>query len=215
MRCKNCGWPNEPNTGKCVKCGNPLGEESSEHFTSREKSNNDDVSEGTKKTVMENRVFGQERKSSPIVNENPACPKCGYPLRPNTEKCPNCNHQLNDATPQPASPVHRGTINPYMKAQQSVPGFTLQPVLRIDEDRNVQTAEFKGEEVILNRDNTDPDNPSITSREQAVVTYESGHWYVEDRSDLKTTFVQAGRKFELQDGDLLLLGDRLFEFKKR
>lgn len=45
-----------------------------------------------------------------------------------------------------------------------------------------------------------------------MVSQENGHWYIEDASDQKTTFVQAARKTELHDGDIILLGNRLFEF---
>ena len=66
--------------------------------------------------------------------------------------------------------------------------------------------------MILNRDNTEQNNSSITSRQQAIVTRVDGHWYIEDRSEQKTTFVQAAKKVELHDGDIILLGNRLFEF---
>ena len=75
--------------------------------------------------------------------------------------------------------------------------------------------DFEGSEVILTRDNTEPGNQSITSHEQAIITYVEGHWYIEDRSEQKTTFVQAAKKIELHDGDIILLGNRLFEFKEQ
>ena len=66
---------------------------------------------------------------------------------------------------------------------------------------------------MLNRANTDPNNQSITSKEQAVLTFEDGAWYLEDRSDQKTTYVHAGRKTRLESGDIIILGNRRFEFK--
>ena len=65
---------------------------------------------------------------------------------------------------------------------------------------------------MLNRNNTEVNNPSITSRQQALITRVDGHWFIEDKSEQKTTFVQAAHKIELHDGDLILLGNRLFEF---
>ena len=71
---------------------------------------------------------------------------------------------------------------------------------------------FEGNSVILNRDNTDSKNKTITSQEQAVVTFENGKWCIEDKSEFKTTFVQASRKIELSSGDLILLGNQLYRF---
>lgn len=47
MRCKNCGWPNKPESTTCAKCGAALD------------STDPGVSEGDlKKTVLEKEVFG-------------------------------------------------------------------------------------------------------------------------------------------------------------
>lgn len=176
------------------------------------------------------------------------CPKCGYPLRPGTDKCPNCKFQLsgvahtdyqpsNDSTIKvgPRRPTRidgdddvvkavaaglkgggvRGTINPYMMmgaGMEQEPYFTLKPVQRVNERRTHQAQEFEGSSVVLNRNNTDPGNPSITSHEQAVITNENGRWFIQDKSEQKTTFVLASGKTPLHDGDLILLGNRLFEF---
>ncbi len=72
--------------------------------------------------------------------------------------------------------------------------------------------EYEGSEVSLNRDNTETSNASITSKVQAVVSNDNGTWYIEDRSEQHTTFVLASRRIELHDGDMILLGNRLFEF---
>lgn len=64
----------------------------------------------------------------------------------------------------------------------------------------------------LNRENTDPKNDTITSQLQAVITHENGKWNIVDKSELKTTFVQAVDKIELQKGGLILLGNQLYQF---
>ena len=70
-------------------------------------------------------------------------------------------------------------------------------------------------EMVLTRDNTEPGNPSITSKEQAVVSHADGHWYIENRSEQNTTFVMARDKIELHNGDIILLGNRMFEFTEQ
>lgn len=111
--------------------------------------------------------------------------------------------------------VYRGTINPYMMNYQADPAFVLQPIQRMNERKPVEPAEFDGCEVKLNRENTEPSNPTISSKSQAVVIHQDGHWFIEDQSEQKTTFVQAAHKTELHDGDIILLGNRLFEFKEQ
>lgn len=113
--------------------------------------------------------------------------------------------------------VDKRTINPYLKKKKPVAGHpechcSLQPVVREDEDIVPDKNVYETQTVILNRQNTDPKNPSITSRQQARLTFEDGVWYIEDLSSQQTTFVRAGRKTALQDGDIILLGDREFEF---
>ena len=94
------------------------------------------------------------------------------------------------------------------------PTFILKPLKRFEERHDFEEQEYEGKHVILNRDNTEQNNPSITSRQQAIITNIDGHWYIEDKSEQKTTFVQAAQKIELHDGDIILLGNRLFEFRK-
>ena len=111
--------------------------------------------------------------------------------------------------------VYRGTINPYMMNYQAEPSFILKPIQRMNERKPVENTEFEGSEVSLKRDNTEPGNPTISSKGQATVTHKDGHWYIEDKSEQKTTFVQASHLTELHDGDIILLGNRLFEFKEQ
>ena len=242
MRCKNCGWPNKPNVTTCVKCHTPLvAEEDSE--ISFDNSSNNQPDENLKRTVSEEEAFGSrnspqdrdvryETPTEPEETSKP-CPKCGYPLRPGTEKCPNCKFQVNgysqssyghsDSEFKKSRPTRmdygnnnnlRGTVNPFFTPMDIgvEPTFVLKPVKRANERHELEEIELTGETVSLNRDNTEPNNLSITSKEQAVITNVDGQWFIEDKSELKTTFVQASRRIELKDGDLILLGNRLFEF---
>ena len=243
MRCRNCGWPNKPNETNCVKCGTPLTSEDDSEMPMGNTSNSS--SNGVlNETVMEKDVFGsrnssqygtssQETVDEP-ENGNKPCPKCGYPLRPGTEKCPNCKFQISGSSQSSYSPdlepkkknntarrptrmdmgagSYRGTVNPYMMNMDLEPSFVLKPIKRSNERHDLDELEFEGKSVSLSRDNTEANNASITSKEQAVITNVDGHWYIEDKSEQKTTFVQAANRIELNDGDLILLGNRLFEF---
>lgn len=218
MRCKNCGWPNRPEETICSKCGSPL-EAHSTSTTPNTPSN-------PNQTVREGDVFGG-------VPQPNICSKCGYPLRPGLQKCPNCNTDLENGhsnvgnyQPSPVvghAPVRRptvvgapnihGTVNVWTEgAIGRIPSFILSPVKRNGERRQPDEIELEGESVVLNRDNTDPGNLSITSRVQATITRKDDKWFIEDKSEQKTTFVQASSPQELHDGDIILLGNRLFVF---
>ena len=117
----------------------------------------------------------------------------------------------------PSAPVDKRTINPYLRknnavAPKSANACSLQPIARFEEEAVPNKTIYDAQTVVLNRQNTDPTNSSITSRQQARLTFENGVWYIEDLSDLKTTFVRVARKTALQDGDIILMGDREFEF---
>lgn len=219
MRCKNCGWPNRPEETTCTKCGAPLEVSSAPSMAPEQSSSN--------QTVREGDIFGG-------VSQPNICPKCGYPLRPGLQKCPNCNSALGSEPvqsnvqpvqiPQPrqvrrptvvGAPNIHGTINVWTEGSIGVvPSFILSPVKRNGERKDPEEVELEGENVILNRDNTDPGNLSITSRTQAVVTRKDNKWYIEDKSEQKTTFVQASTPQELHEGDIILLGNRLFIFRE-
>lgn len=262
MRCKNCGWPNKPNETTCAKCGATLESEvTSANYGDAYESPHTIANgggDGLKKTVMESDAFREQinyvqepLEPIPTVSEL-TCPKCGYPLRSDSSKCPNCNFQVNGSqdersignntngyqrrptrmaetpeTPSIAPKAEerivrktgkiRGTINPYMMNIPQEPNCVLKPLQRMNERKPVEPVELEMDagEVILTRDNTEPGNPSITSREQAVISYDNGRWFIENRSEQNTTFVLANKKIELQDGDIILLGNRMFEFTEQ
>ena len=117
--------------------------------------------------------------------------------------------------------VSKKTVNIYQQPPkprpvEELPHFTLEPIKRDDELMiNLEKRAFDTAEVVLNRQNTDPENSSITSRQQAIMSFEDGKWYIEDRSSFKTTFIRVTKKTELQEGDIIVLGDRAFKFSKK
>ena len=236
MRCKNCGWPNKPDVTNCVKCGEPLIDDGPAPMHGTTPIGNVDMPEPSnlKKTVIEAGNYGftpqpENNTGATVILDAPdggnTCPKCGYPLRADAVKCPNCNSSVVAPTVPIEKPVHQEppvnhhqakqrhtTINPYLMDMDPTPMCSLKPIKKMNERKEVPTQEYDGKEIILERGNTDPENGSITSKEQARLTNVDGVWYLEDLSEQKTTFLQLGRKTEIKDGDIILMGNRMFEF---
>lgn len=158
---------------------------------------------------------GQQQPPQPKTK---ACPKCGAQNPEDAKFCNSCGTSMNpmqpDSKSQPntnSNRAHSGTVNPWMQ-RESGDFFTLKPIAWEGENVNHGTLSFSGSTIILNRSNTDPNNQSITSQEQAELTCEDGEWYIIDKSAMHTTYVMASRKMKLRKGDTIILGNRLFEF---
>lgn len=121
-----------------------------------------------------------------------------------------------------ASQSYKGTINPYRANKQLPPICSLTLVLKEGEKpftadtliEDTQTKEFVFEDqpIQLNRNNLEKDNNTITSKVQAELFFENGHWYLQDKSELQSTFILVKGKIELKEDDVLLIGDRKFIF---
>lgn len=217
MRCQFCGWDNPHGKETCEKCNKPLTSNVTEEVTpvASNDGNHDRptdrqvaVAFNPKATVRETLDTGKVNHTEP--NE---CPECGYSLE--NGECSFCGYKVTDdsaSAPVKIADEARKTIRPIRKGEKTGK-FKLIPIS--EETGMPEGAElvYEGNEVIFNRDNTDPRNTTITSQEQACLSFENGKWCVEDRSEYKTTFVQASRKIELQKGDLILLGNQLYRFE--
>lgn len=330
MECDFCGWDNPEGTVICGRCGIVLGKGfPNQNNGEYHGSGQSDASQGEDNTM---------------VNGDGCCAKCGYPLLPNTKRCPNClepvqvkgdiekrergivsdnaeKHKENaketvrfvqksdqqeklkaDYAPNSKNTVFAGAVlndpkktmiaevvvkdpKKTMRAEPIVSdhdknmtgegvvtdprktvrsepvaepkktlrvgnvssnkidnsegsvknknsiGFNENPKVQQkneelfcsvmpladspEEEGRLKGTEFYQERVVLKRENTEPDNSTITTQEQACLIFEDGTWYIEDKSPFKTTFVRAGRKMPLQDGDIIKLGDRRFVFKTK
>lgn len=167
------------------------------------------------------------------------CPNCGTPTLGDVAKCPSCGAdipmqqeaeikpQKPSAAVRPASVYaaaaasdNRSTIyRPLHKEEkpapvvEEVPKCSLSIIFEDDElDQEALPTHYEGKMVELNRENTEPSNRTITSKVQATLTHEDGHWYIENNSEMRTTYVAVSRKMELQPGDIIIMGDRRFVF---
>ena len=82
-----------------------------------------------------------------------------------------------------------------------------------DEQEVPEANEYEGTSIILTRENTEAYNRTITSKEQAELICEDGKWYILNKSEFGSTYLEANRKLEIQQGDIIVLGDRRFKFE--
>ena len=198
MRCKNCGWNNPSGKMVCEKCNSSL--DVSEIVEGRKTLR--EVSGMQSDNMVENDIVKSRDNDS-------GCKNCGYPIMAGSINCPQCGAGNDDSSSKSSLGDTRMTILPNRRSICSL-RFISEPNENISEDSALLS--FSGSEIILNRGNTEPDNNTITSKEQARLVYENHKWYIQDKSELQTTFVRPGEKMEIKDGDIILLGDRRFRF---
>lgn len=239
MRCKNCGWENSTGKSKCEKCNAPLSGsmiDPESHSCYSRKSVRDEH-ESLRSTVRESSVFNS---MSGFQVESKACENCGYELAEGMKICPACGtftdgaknarqqslkSKSNHCPKCGAKLIHNarfcsqcgqtlrmGTIGAWDNPQHDE-FCTLRPIVWAKEEVQYNPITYSGQIIVLNRGNTDPNNQTITSKEQAVLTHEKGAWYIEDHSESKSTMIRVSKKTKLESGDIIALGNRLFEFK--
>jgi len=223
MRCNNCGWGNNPQAVRCEKCNVPLGSMLGDQQSSRQNKPSDNKSElagtiqGARPDLpyldMENQAFVQVKKQE---SSEKHCVHCGYPMMPQAKKCLKCSKAIEEEQDEypleknvVARNIVKGTINPYNTPQNH--RFSLKPIPRQGES-SLNVVQFFSMKEDLSRDNLEANNMSITSKTQAVIMYENGKWFIQDKSTLQTTFVQTKEPIELRKGDIIMMGDRKFEF---
>ena len=173
----------------------------------------------------------------PIVGSPAKCPSCGHDLSKPVQQPVAAPAVPSKQEEQPASTRVGAAVLPEQpmngrqtvigdfahhlvtgEAQESKPAAaprcSLTIVLEETEEKPELKNGYEGERIVLTRNNTEPDNRTITSREQAVLTYENGQWFIEDHSDLRSTFIRVSRKLPVQAGDVIVLGDRRFTFNE-
>ena len=241
MRCKNCGWENDSNALRCEKCNAPLNGsmgagQGRYDGAGREKQDEHPLKRTVRECDAINPIHENGLKKCPncgyLYNSDmPSCPNCGFsegksPVADEHKSerrdagdmivCPKCHETVPSKfnfCANCGSPIGKHTINPWSQPQGSENECSLLPIAWENEGREMQPQKYSGDVIILNRDNTDPTNNSITSKEQAVLSYENGGWYIEDKSQMQTTYLHVGKKMPLENGDIIILGNRRFIFK--
>lgn len=213
MRCQFCGWENPETKSTCEKCSQPLQQAGNIGKSTVREANVSN--EGTERHTQLKETFNPRAtiREKSGKEESSICPACGYSLE-GEDVCPSCGTKVTTSgEPVPVGEFKK-TVRPnhnHRFNQEDFSGFRL--VKLSESGQSVGSIQFDNDEISLNRDNTDPSNHTITSQVQAIVKKEGNKWMISDQSALHSTFVQASRPIELQNGDLILLGDQVFRFE--
>ncbi len=219
MRCNNCGWDNPGNLERCEKCNAPLKGSMVRHKNDVPNVQNGNPISGTVKgndanlPYLDEPVVEKKEEKQQLNKNQKACIECGFPVHKDAVKCPQCGKILEKSKkenmPNEKKKKISGTVSPWDKPKYSQCFF--KPIAR-DSEKEFQELEFSGDEVELNRDNLEKNNMTITSKVQALIKNIDGKWFIEDKSSLQTTFKLISEPVELKKGDIILIGDRKFEF---
>lgn len=141
------------------------------------------------------------------IDETVKCDKCGAEVSIDFTFCPKCGERIH--LPTVRAIRHKPTAAP----EPPKPKCRLTIIPEEDEQEVPVPNEYEGASIILTRDNTEANNRTITSKEQAELICEDGKWYVLNKSELSSTYLEANRKLEIQQGDVIVMGDRRFKFE--
>lgn len=217
LECPNCHYPlSSDDLDSCPNC--------MADFTGLE----DDESEETEELEFDNEEKKEVQQSQQKEESPKGEIKDGYLI-----ECDNCKKKISSEfsfCPYCASKVVQKTImsrkkkkvqttesNPsksQSKKQSPQMNMSCHLSLIPEDDENIEaiTNNYEGEKIILNRTNTEPNNPTITSKEQAEIYFENDNWFIENRSQFRTTYIAVNRRVQLTPGDIIMLGDRRFMF---
>ena len=188
--CPECGQPMTDDGTNCLFCGAYVG------GNPRRRHN---VDEGGSKT--------EKNAGTPPVDVHVTCPNCKEKVSAKFSYCPMCGTNIKDG-------LMINTIDLQGQRIPTGPQCSL-TIIPEEDEQDVGLTNyyyFENKPIVLNRENTEMSNRTITSKEQAIIECEDGKWYMENRSEQQSTYLEMNRRIELQNGDIVMLGDRRFKF---
>lgn len=203
--CPHCKYPVIGNFTSCPNCGASLGNAPTRIQNLRAESQQ--PNEVASSPTVSATISQAKEMLGLNLEEQVKCDKCGTDVPIDFSFCPKCGERIH--LPTVRAIRHRAV--PVLEAEK--PKCSLSIIPEDDEQVEVTANKYEGESIILSRENTEPDNRTITSKEQAELIFEDGKWFVLNKSEYGSTYIEANRKLELHSGDVLVLGDRRFIFQ--
>lgn len=197
IRCSFCGTMNPAGSKKCRSCNALLV---------------GSVVKGHDRGSNSEMRMPTQGEDASVANE--CCPSCGYVLRPGSRVCPNCQAAGNQAVGDEMNHIVKNGGSP--NRNQSEPVWNIsEPEFRIglcDKNGNISDAKsYTGSDVVLGREELAPNDNHI-SRKHIQITNDGGQWYVEDVSSTHQTYLVVKGKAPIDNGDVIVLGNKFFRF---
>ena len=232
LECPICHYPllsdDLPSCPNCMADFTGVEEENEEDEDNTASSQNEEKEIGQEQPIAQNVFAGgtlsfSEGIISGADEGNPMieCDHCKKQISTSFKYCPYCATEVVQRTivfkkKRKKNDDSQTSSQPLLKTQpepeQQNYCCHLSIVPDDDEDIEAITNNYEGKSIILNRANTDPQNLTITSKQQAELIFEDGKWYIVNHSQFGTTFVAVNRRLQLLPGDVIMLGDRRFLF---
>jgi uncharacterized Zn finger protein (UPF0148 family) len=149
--------------------------------------------------------------------ENFTCSNCGYSLFEKSTVCSNCNFnnsvsvdsQTSNLATNPES--LRKTVIPKKEENQSNATLAFKLIPTLNEKDYLR---LRGSSVTLSRDQIDPQDLTISSKEHVRFINENGEWYIENLGSNKAVYIQVQDKVKINQGTLIALGNsKIFRFE--
>ncbi|MCC5915237.1 MAG: hypothetical protein JJU46_12735 [Balneolaceae bacterium] len=228
MRCYECGHINQSGTKVCIKCGTKIssvqkqspkpdaGSANSGKHTIVGKASDAPAWDSKPSDHSPSKSQGSQKRKSV-----PECSACGYyPLRelPSKAKpCVNCgftgdtqNNRESDSN-RHSTPAGNSSSKTVKIGSVNLGKKPPRPKVVLHDENTGKSIQFEGDKIVLNRGSLDPDNPSISSKEHAILHLKEGKIEIEDRSSNQATFIQATGKREIAVNSLIIVGDKVYK----
>lgn len=204
--CGFCGTMNSADSKKCRGCNAPL-----EGSVVIQKNNDTVKSRHTPE--RENGGSSVARMPTQPEDEDRAnhnvCPKCGYVLRAGANFCPSCKTPINQPVIKGNGEAKRNGTTPVWNVGEKH-SFSIGLCDKNGEISDAKT--YTTEDVVLGRNELAPNDNSI-SRQHIHITNENGKWFIEDASSTHQTYLVVKGKAPIENGDVLVLGNKFFRFE--
>lgn len=235
IRCNKCGFSNNDSVDTCIKCRSALVKE--EFTIKREPVSinkktiqvmNDDQEPWDQPSIIQprrsfintakpvDRPAFKAGKDSAFSNpgKDLDTPQERVDITEDTFILSEIEKQENDEIPKSESVPFKSGAPTVRRVVPDRPESSYLVAISLDEEKELRKINLPGKEVLLDRGLLDPSNASISRNGHANIYLKDGSWYIENKTDLKTTFVQVNEPVKLKDGDVILMGDSLFKFKQ-
>ena len=161
-----------------------------------------------KKTRLDRSVIVENKTIEAVKELEASYPRIEEEAEP-SKRVSNTSTFQHEAEPVVKTRVNK-TINPYIQAQtrSSKSVIKLTPITK-ENEQSLATLIVEDASTIVNRSNIDPENPTISTKSHALLEIRDGQVFLNNQTAAETTFIQVKQPTQLQNGDVILLGNRL------